>query len=302
MSVLSGVQDGVTLGTPIALMVANRDQRPGDYAEMDSAPRPSHADYTYLAKYGVKARSGGGRASARETIGRVASGAVAAMLLERWGVRCVAWVSSVGAVDAPVEDPEAVTREQVDASPVRCPDPASASRIEAEIQSALDAQDSVGGIVTCVCQGVPAGWGEPVFGKLDALLAQAMLSIPACKGFDVGDGFRASRGRGSALNDVFRAGPDGRLTTSSNHSGGIQGGISNGRPIVFRAAFKPAATIGQLQETVDYAGCPVQLRCKGRHDPCVLPRAVPVVEAMVLLVLADAALLQSRLWSGGART
>lgn len=294
VSVQSGVQDGITLGTPISLFVANRDQRPSDYEEMDTAPRPSHADYTYLLKYGVKARSGGGRASARETIGRVASGAVAEMLLARWGVRCVAWVSSVGSVDVATPRPEAVTREQVDASLVRCPDPEAARRIEAEIEAALSDKDSVGGTVTCVCTGVPGGWGEPVFGKLEAMLAQAMLSIPACKGFDIGGGFAAARGRGSQLNDLFRMGPDGRLCTVTNHSGGIQGGISNGQPIVFRAAFKPAATIGRAQDTVDYHGKPVQYECRGRHDPCVLPRAVPIVEAMANLVLADAALMQLR--------
>lgn len=294
VSVQSGVQDGVTLGTPISLFVANRDQRPGDYAEMDVAPRPSHADYTYVMKYGVKARSGGGRASARETIGRVAGGAVAEMLLARWGVRCVAWVSTVGSADASVPQPEGVTREQVDASPVRCPDAEAASRIEAEIEAALADKDSVGGIVTCVCTGVPAGWGEPVFGKLEAMLAQAVLSLPACKGFELGAGFAAARCRGSQLNDAFRKGADGRLRTLTNNSGGIQGGISNGEPIVFRAVFKPAATIGRAQDTVDYAGDPVRYECRGRHDPCVLPRAVPVVEAMAQLVLADAALMQLR--------
>lgn len=290
----SGVQDGVTLGTPISLFVANKDQRPGDYAQMDVAPRPSHADYTYLCKYGVKARSGGGRASARETIGRVAAGAVAEMLLTRLGVRVVAWVSTVGGVDAQVADPAAVTRAMVDTTPVRCPDAEAAKAIKGEIAAARDAQDSVGGIVTCVCTGVPAGWGEPVFGKLDALLAQAMLSIPACKGFEVGAGFGAARSRGSQLNDLFRKGENGDLVTASNNSGGIQGGISNGQDIVFRAVFKPAATIGQVQETVDYHGNPVQYECRGRHDPCVLPRAVVVVEAMAQLVLADAALMQMR--------
>jgi len=294
VAVQSGIQEGRTLGTPISLFVANRDQRPGDYASMDTAPRPSHADYTYLMKYGLKARSGGGRASARETIGRVAGGAVAEMLLEHFGVRCVAWVSSVGASDGAVVVPEEMTRELVDASPVRCPDPAAAARIEKEIEAALADNDSVGGIVTCVCTGVPAGWGEPVFGKLDAMLAQAMLSIPACKGFEVGAGFLAARSRGSCMNDAFRMGGDGRLRTLTNNSGGIQGGISNGETIIFRAAFKPAATIGRVQQTVDYAGKSLQFECVGRHDPCVLPRAVPIVEAMTQLVLADAALMQQR--------
>lgn len=301
VSVLSGVQDGVTLGTPIALVVPNQDQRPGDYATMDPAPRPSHADYTYLAKYGVKARSGGGRASARETIGRVAAGAVAEQLLASLGVRVVAWVGSVGGVDARVGDPCAVTRAQVDASPVRCPDPESARKIESEIEAALADNDSVGGVVTCCCQGLPPGWGEPVFGKLDALLAQAMLSLPACKGFEIGEGFRAARCRGSAMNDLFMPGEGGRLSTRTNHSGGVQGGISNGQPVLFRAAFKPAATIGRPQDTVDYEGRAFRLECKGRHDPCVLPRAVPIVEAMAQLVLADVALLHRRLGADGVQ-
>ncbi len=295
VNVLSGVQEGVTLGTPISLLVYNRDQRPQDYGTMDAAPRPSHADYTYLAKYGLKARSGGGRASARETLARVAAGAVAEMVLERRGVRCVAWVSGVGAVETAEVDPLTVTRERVDALPVRCPDPAAAAAMQREIEAALAERDSVGGCITCVCRGVPAGWGEPVFGKLEALLAQAMLSIPACKGFEVGGGFALARCRGSAVNDRFRADTGNRLGTVSNHSGGIQGGISNGQPILFRVVFKPAATIGRVQETVDYAGNPVRFECVGRHDPCVLPRAVPVVEAMAQLVLADAALMQRRL-------
>ncbi len=299
VQMLSGVQDGVTLGTPVALLVSNRDSRPGDYAAMDAVPRPSHADYTYLAKYGLKARSGGGRASARETIGRVAAGAVAEMLLEALGVRCVAWVSSIGSVDAAVEAPLDVTRERVDASPVRCPDPETSLRMEAEVAAALEAQDSVGGVVSCVCRGVPAGWGEPVFGKMEALLAQAMLSIPACKGFEIGAGFAGSRQRGSELNDLFCAAEGGGLGTRTNHSGGVQGGISNGQPILLRAAFKPAATIGRAQDTVDYEGRPVRLECRGRHDPCVLPRAVPVVEAMAQLVLADLALQHRRLERGG---
>ncbi len=298
VQVLSGVQEGRTLGTPIGMLVCNRDQRPQDYGTMDDVPRPSHADYTYLAKYGLKARSGGGRASARETLARVAGGAVAEMLLEPLGVRCVAWVSGVGAVERADVDPRTVTRAQVDATPVRCPDPSAAAGMQREIEAALADRDSVGGTITCVCRGVPSGWGEPVFGKLEATLAQAMLSIPACKGFELGGGFAMARCRGSAVNDPFRADERGGLGTASNHSGGIQGGITNGQPILFRVVFKPAATIGRRQDTVDYEGNPVQFESVGRHDPCVLPRAVPVVEAMAQIALADAALMQRRLDPG----
>jgi len=294
VQILSGVQDGLTLGTPIALVVANEDARPGDYRETDTVPRPSHADYTYQAKYGLRARSGGGRASARETTARVAAGAVAAELLRvRWGVEIVAWVDAVGAVEAAVVDPAAVTMAAVDASAVRCPDPAAAARFTAVVTAAREAQDSVGGVVACVARGVPAGWGEPVFSKAEALLAGAMLSLPASKGFEIGSGFAGTRLRGSEHNDAFVARPDGTLGTATNRSGGIQGGITNGEPILFRVAFKPPATIGREQATVDYAGRPVALAARGRHDPCVVPRAVPIVEAMAALVLADLAMIQA---------
>lgn len=293
VEILSGVESGLTLGTPIALLVRNRDQRPGDYGEMSSIPRPSHADFTYQMKYGIRAASGGGRSSARETIGRVAAGAVAEKLLrEACGIDIVAWVSAIGEITAAAVDAEQVTRVQVDAHAVRCPEAGSAVAMENAILSALEAKDSVGGIISCVCRNVPVGLGEPVFAKLGAMLGQAMLSIPACKGFEVGAGFAGTRLLGSQHNDFFvRKG--GRLGTLTNHSGGVQGGISNGEPIVFRVAFKPVATIGQTQQTVDFDGNPVALAAKGRHDPCVLPRAVPVVEAMAALVLADL-LLQQR--------
>ena len=293
VTILSGVENGVTLGTPIGLLVANRDQRPDDYAGLRDVPRPSHADYTYQVKYGIRASSGGGRSSARETIGRVAAGAIAEKLLrERFGVGIVAWVSSVGAVDAPDLSGSPLTRADVDRTEVRCPDDAAARKIAQEILEAREARDSVGGIVTCVCRGVPAGLGEPVFNKLEARLALAMLSLPATKGFEIGSGFAGIRLRGSAHNDAFVM-KSGRLGTATNRSGGVQGGISNGEPIVFRVAFKPPATIGRTQETADFEGRPAKLEAKGRHDPCVVPRAVPIVEAMAALVLADAALIQA---------
>ncbi|MDD2605061.1 MAG: chorismate synthase [Desulfobacteraceae bacterium] len=289
---LSGVENGRTLGTPIAMRVENRDQRPADYGEMDTVPRPSHADYTYRVKYGIAARSGGGRASARETIGRVAAGAVAdKWLLETFGIEIVAWVDAVGDITAPVPEIGTLSRRRVDAHPVRCPDDATAGAMSDLITAVRTARDSVGGIVACVCRNVPAGLGEPIFDKFEALLAHAMLSIPATKGFEVGAGFNAARMRGSAHNDpfIFR---NGVLETTTNHSGGIQGGISNGAPVVFRVAFKPPATIGLPQQTVDYRGRPVTLEARGRHDPCVVPRAVPIVEAMAALVIGDLLLRQ----------
>lgn len=294
VSILSGTEDGVTLGSPIGLYVANRDTRPSDYGDMRDVPRPSHADYTYQMKYGVRASSGGGRSSARETIGRVAAGAVAEKFLrETYGIEIVAWVSAVGPVQASGVDPIAVTRRQVDATPVRCADADAAHAMSAAIHAARDAQDSVGGVVSCVCRGVPPGWGEPVFNKLEAMLAQAMMSLPATKGFEIGSGFAGTRMRGSEHNDRFVL-KGGRLGSLTNYSGGIQGGISNGEPILFHTAFKPPATIGLPQSTVDFEGREVVLEAKGRHDPCVVPRAIPIVEAMAALVLADCALLQLR--------
>ena len=298
--ILSGVENGVTLGSPLVLWVDNEDRRPRDYGEMRQAPRPSHADYTYMRKYGIVAASGGGRASARETVGRVAAGAVAEKFLRtRHGVDIVAWVSAVNDIVAPDMTGGRVTRDSVDAGPTRCPDPDTAAAMAARIEQTAAEGDSLGGIVTCECRGVPAGWGEPVFDKLEALLAHAMLSIPATKGFEIGSGFAGTRMCGSAHNDMFEdggaaAGADGPgrvLTTLTNNSGGVQGGISNGQPIVFRVAFKPVATIAKPQQTVDYAGQATVLEAKGRHDPCVLPRAVAIVESMAALVLADAALL-----------
>jgi chorismate synthase len=289
---LSGVENGLTLGTPIAVLVANRDQKPSDYEQMRNVPRPSHADYTYQMKYGIRAASGGGRSSARETIARVAAGAMAEKFLRLGhGVDIVAWVSAVGGVRAPEMRVEKMTRDAVDRHAVRCPDRDAAARMQAEIAAAKADQDSVGGVITCVCRNVAAGWGEPVFDKLEAKLAQAMLSIPATKGFEIGSGFSGAGMRGTAHNDAFVSKGD-RLGTRTNFSGGVQGGITNGEPVVFRVAFKPPATIGRSQETTDFAGRPVSLAAKGRHDPCVVPRAVPIVEAMAALVLADCALRQ----------
>jgi len=292
VTIFSGVENGLTLGTPIALFVANKDQKPGDYKKMLPIPRPSHADYSYQMKYGIRASSGGGRSSARETIGRVAAGAIAEKILkEKYGVEIVAWVQSVGTIDCPEIDPEEIRRGTVDSSDVRCPDAQAAQRMVSEITGAKEDKDSIGGVVACVCRNVPAGFGEPVFDKMEAKLAQAMLSIPATKGFEIGSGFAGSRMRGSTHNDPFVK-KGNRLGTETNNSGGVQGGISNGEPIVFRVAFKPVATIGKAQQTVDFDGKDVALEAKGRHDPCVVPRAVPIVESMAALVIMDMALRQ----------
>jgi len=287
VEVLSGVFEGRTLGTPIGLLVRNKDARPSAYEEMRDLFRPSHADYTTEAKYGVRNWQGGGRASARETVGRVAAGAVARKLLrEAAGVEVLAWVSRVQAIHAKV-DPETVAKEEIEANPIRCPDPAAAQEMADLIDEIRGRGDSLGGVVECVARGVPAGLGAPVFDKLDAEMASAMLSLPAAKGFEVGSGFEGTLLTGSEHNDAFVPGPDGRPHTPTNRSGGVQGGISNGEPIVCRVAFKPTATVGVEQQTVDRAGNAVSLAARGRHDPCVLPRAVPVVEAMLCLVLAD---------------
>ena len=292
VEILSGCENGLTLGSPLALMVRNKDQKPADYADLRKIPRPSHADFTTLEKYGISAASGGGRASARETWARVAAGAVAEKWLgQTFGVEIVSWVERVGQVGPAAVEVSTVSRQQVDTTEIRCPDQEAATVMVQAVEAARQDQDSVGGVVSCVCRGIPAGWGEPVFDKLEALLARAMLSIPAAKGFEIGSGFAGARMLGSRHNDPFVA-REGGLGTATNNSGGTQGGISNGEPIVFRVAFKPPATIGKAQETVDYEGTPATLEAKGRHDPCVVPRAVPIVEAMAALVLADLALIQ----------
>lgn len=287
VQLLSGVFEGRTTGTPIALMVTNADQRPGAYDHLRDVYRPSHADWTYEAKYGLRDHRGGGRASARETIGRVAAGAIARRLLaEVAEVEVLGWVSRVHDIDATV-DPGTVTLEQVEAHPTRCPDPEAAEQMVAAIDRARRNGDSLGGVVTMVARKVPAGLGEPVFDKLDADLARGMLSLPAAKGFEIGSGFAGTRLTGLAHNDPFEPGPDGRPVATANRSGGVQGGISNGADIICRVAFKPTATIHAEQQTVTTGGAATTLAATGRHDPCVLPRAVPIVEAMALLVLAD---------------
>ena len=287
VEILSGVFEGRTLGSPIALLVRNTDARPQDYEEMKDLFRPSHSDYTTEAKYGVRNWQGGGRSSARETVGRVAAGAVARKLLaEVCGAEIVAWVAAVHGVEASV-DASAVAADEVEATPVRCPDPAAARRMIEAIDRARADGDSLGGVVACVARGVPAGWGEPVFGKLEAELAAAMLSLPAAKGFESGDGFAGTALAGSEHNDAFVV-RGGRIRTVTNRSGGIQGGITNGEEVFLRVAFKPTSTIRKPQQTVNRAMEEVTLSARGRHDPCVVPRAVPIVEAMTALVLADA--------------
>ncbi|HET6304566.1 MAG TPA: chorismate synthase [Myxococcota bacterium] len=285
--ILSGVFEGRTLGTPIAILVRNLDARPSAYEDMKDVFRPSHADFTTEAKYGFRNWQGGGRASARETVGRVAAGAIARKLLATLGgVEVLAWVRRVHEIEAKV-DLAGVRLADVEANPVRCPDPEAAREMAERIDAARRAGDSLGGEVECVARGVPPGLGEPVFDKLEAELAKALLSLPASKGFEIGSGFAGTRMTGSAHNDPFLPGEGGRPRTASNRSGGVQGGISNGEPIWVRVAFKPTATIAKAQQTVDRAGRAVTLEARGRHDPCVLPRAVPMVEAMVCLVLAD---------------
>ncbi|MBK7978386.1 MAG: chorismate synthase [Deltaproteobacteria bacterium] len=287
VEILSGLsRDGRTLGTPIGLLIRNEDARGGDYREMDEMFRPSHADYTYQAKYGIREPRGGGRASARETAARVAAGAVARKLLQvDTGVEVLAWVRQVGSITSDV-DPAKVRLAHVERTPVRCPDPAAALRMIECIDQVRREGDSIGGVVEVVARGVPAGWGEPVFDKLEADLAKALLSLPASKGFEIGSGFGSLGMKGSEHNDPFVM-RKGRVRTKTNQSGGIQGGISNGEAIVCRVVFKPTATIRKPQVTVDVDGRRRTLAARGRHDPCVLPRAVPVVEAAVLLVLAD---------------
>ncbi len=284
--ILSGLFEGLTTGSPIAVLVRNSDADPASYEHLRSIYRPSHADYTYEAKYGVRDWRGGGRSSARETIGRVAGGAVARQLLrEAVGIEVLAWVSQVHTITSEVNS-RTVSLEQVESDPTRCPDPGAAAAIAATIDAARSDGDSLGGIVTCVVRHVPPGLGDPVFDRLEADLAKGMLSLPASKGFDIGSGFDAVTMTGLEHNDPFVPG-ERSPTTTSNHSGGVQGGISNGSDLLFRVAFKPTATISSPQETIDISNSPTTLEAKGRHDPCVLPRAVPLVESMALLTLAD---------------
>ncbi len=287
VEILSGVFEGHTIGSPIALLVRNQDARPEAYAAIKDVYRPSHADFTTEAKNGIRNWQGGGRASARETVGRVAAGAIARKLLAVAAVIVVlAWVRRVHEIEAKI-DSSSVTLSAVEANPVRCPEPSAAAEMAERIDAARRRGDSLGGVVECVARGVPAGLGEPVFDKLEADLARALMSLPASKGFEIGSGFEGTRMTGIQHNDPFVPGPDGRPRTASNRSGGVQGGISNGEPVLVRVAFKPTATISQAQQTVDRSGAATQLEAQGRHDPCVLPRAVPMVEAMVCLVLTD---------------
>lgn len=285
LEILSGLFEGKTLGTPLAMLIRNADARPEDYAHLTDAYRPSHADFTYQAKYGFRDYRGGGRSSARETAARVAAGAVAKILLQEAGIQIAAYVSQVGnlVLEKPYTE---LDLNLTESTPVRCPDPDMARHMIELIRQVRKAGDTVGGVVSALVQGCPAGLGEPVFDKLHAELAKAMLSINACKGFEYGSGFGGAAMRGSEHNDLFYH--DGQqVRTHTNHSGGIQGGISNGMDIYFRAAFKPVATLLQPQPGINEAGEAIELAGRGRHDPCVLPRAVPIVEAMTAIVLAD---------------
>ncbi|NEQ73258.1 MAG: chorismate synthase [Okeania sp. SIO2C9] len=285
--ILSGVFEGQTLGTPIMMLVRNKDARSQDYQEMASKYRPSHADATYDAKYGIRNWQGGGRSSARETIGRVAAGAIAKKILKQYsGVEIVGYVKRIKNLEA-IVDLETVTIEQVESNIVRCPDTECADRMIELVEQIRDVGDSLGGVVECVARNVPKGLGSPVFDKLEADLAKGVMSLPASKGFEIGSGFAGTILTGSEHNDEFYTDEQGEIRTVTNRSGGVQGGISNGENIVLRAAFKPTATIRKEQRTVSRRGEEVLLAAKGRHDPCVLPRAVPMVEAMVAIVLCD---------------
>ena len=292
LQILSGLKEGITLGTPIALLVRNKDQRPGDYSNLEQVFRPSHADGTYHLKYGIQAGSGGGRASARETIGRVAAGAIAKQLLKNlFNTEILSWVKRIHDIDSQVNKNK-LTLSKIDSNIVRCPDDNVASKMIKRIKELQQDGDSCGGVIECLVKNVPSGLGMPVFDKLEADLAKALMSLPATKGFEIGSGFLGTYLRGSEHNDSFIESDDiSKLKTISNNSGGIQGGISNGENIEMKIAFKPTATIGKEQKTVNADGKEVLMKAKGRHDPCVLPRAVPMVDSMVALVLADHLLL-----------
>lgn len=287
--ILSGVFEGRTLGTPICITVENKDQHSGDYSEIAKLWRPSHADFTYDAKYGLRDPRGGGRSSARETIGRVAAGAVAKKFLA--GVKITAWVESVHSISMPAPK-ETPTFAEIEASEIRCPHAATSAKMVEFVKKARAEGDSVGGIIRCRIEGLPAGLGDPVFDRFEAELAKAMLSIPATKGFDIGSGFAAARMFGSQHNDLFAIDDGGKVVTKTNNAGGVLGGITTSRPVDFRVAFKPTATIAKEQKTVSKELKETTVVGRGRHDPCVLPRAVPVVEAMAALVCADAVLIQ----------
>lgn len=285
VEILSGTFEGKTIGTPIALLVRNKDARPQAYDEMKTKFRPSHADFTYQNKFGIRNHEGGGRSSARETIARVAAGAIAQKILTFDQVQITTYVDRIHDISCPSIE-SIPTLESIESSPTRCPHPETAQKIETRILEAKKEGDSVGGTILCRVNGIPVGWGAPVFDRLEADLAKAMMSLPATKGFEVGSGFQGTKLKGSEHNDPFEE-RDGRVRTQSNRSGGVQGGISNGEELYFRIAFKPTATVLQVQKTVDEKGENTELMGRGRHDPCVLPRAVPIVEAMTALVLID---------------
>ena len=292
VEILSGVFEGRSTGCPIGFIVRNENQHSSDYDNLRNLFRPSHADFTYQQKYGVRDHRGGGRSSARETISRVVGGAFAKLALQQWGIHVTAYTSQVGAIA--LEHPyTAYDFSEIEKNPVRCPDPAKAEEMAALIQQVKGEGDTIGGIITGVIQGCPVGLGEPAFGKLHAELGAAMLSINAVKGFEYGSGFEGVSMRGSEQNDIFIPSPDGGITTQSNFSGGIQGGISNGQDIYFRVAFKPVATLLREQATVTLDGTPTRVTARGRHDACVLPRAVPVVEAMAAMVILDHIMLSN---------
>jgi chorismate synthase len=316
--ILSGVFEGKTIGTPITFLVRNKDSKSEDYNHLKETFRPGHADFTYHMKYGIRDYRGGGRSSARETLARVIGGSFAKMILEPMGIRIISYVSEIGHLKI-LEEGIILNQDLIDSNPVKCPDPILAKSMEFYIETIKNEGDSIGGVISTLATGIPAGWGEPVFDKLHAELGKAILSINACKGFEIGDGFSSTKLKGSEMNDIIEFFPtkDGNkqqeqskvtpsenggdpkifhvdnpiepknFTTQSNHSGGIQGGISNGQPVFFRAAFKPVSTILKSQKSVDSKGQEIVLEGKGRHDPCVLPRAVPIVEAMTALVLVD---------------
>jgi chorismate synthase len=284
-TVVSGVFEGKTTGAPILITIQNKDQKSKDYDHVEQSFRPSHADYTYFQKYGIRDHRGGGRSSARETANWVVAGAIAKLILKQSGIAIHAGVTSVGSVAVNIPHPS-FDWTQTENNPVRCPDPATAILMQTLIEEVRDAGDTIGGSITCVIEGCPAGLGEPVLHKLHADLGQAMLSINACKGFEFGSGFKGTTMRGSEHNDVWEN-INGQPKTKTNYSGGIQGGISNGMPIHFRVAFKPISTLMTPQDSIDAEGKAITIEGKGRHDPCVVPRAVPIVEAMAALVLVD---------------
>jgi chorismate synthase len=283
----SGVFEGKTDGTPLGIVFRNTDQRSQDYGDIKDKYRPGHADYTFDAKYGFRDYRGGGRSSARETICRVAAGAVAKKLLGQQGVHVLGYVKQIGNVTAAIQDPALVTLEQVEATPVRCPDPAAAQEMIALIEAVRKDQDSIGGVCELVATGAPAGWGEPVFDKLKADLAKALLSLPAVMAFEYGAGFGVATARGSANNDAFIPAEQGGIATETNRHGGMLGGISSGAPIVCRVAVKPTSSLPRPQRTVTRTAQPTEIATRGRHDPCLLPRFVPMGEAMIALVLVD---------------